>query len=235
MIQDLIQTAKEIVNETFPNCAIALLGGSVARGDHTMTSDLDIIILNKNGADYRESFYAKGWPVEVFILTLNTYTLYLELERQHGLPLYTRIIADGIILKDNGEATEIKETAKEVIKMGPEPWQSVKISNTRYIISDILEDLRGSKNEYEDIFIVNTLIQVLHEFILRANQKWIGEGKWVIRSIRQYDQQLADTMCQAMKSFYKYGDKQPLLSFSENILTKYGGELFDGFKGSHNL
>jgi predicted nucleotidyltransferase len=231
----IIQTAKEIINEHYPNCSIALLGGSAARKDHTKTSDLDIIILNEDGTDYRESFHAKGWPVEVFVHSLNTYSLYLELERQYGVPLYTRIFAEGIILKDNGSATEIIQLAAEILKAGPEPWPQDKIITNRYIITDILEDLRGSKDEYEDLFIVNTLVQVLHEFILRINQKWIGEGKWVIRSLRQYDRSLADTLCQAMNSFYKDGNKQPILSFSENILANYGGELFEGYKSSHIL
>lgn len=235
MPNDPIKTAKQIVKERFPKSVAAFLGGSVARGDFTSTSDLDIVIINHDGPDYRESFYTNGWPVEVFVLTLYTYSLYLELDRQYGLPLYIRILSEGIIIKDTGEAKDIKEHAADLFKNGPDPWPEDKVYTTRYVISDILEDLRGSTNEQEDVFIVNTLVQVLQEFILRTNQQWIGEGKWIIRSLRQFDSMLADTLCEAINSFYKQGDKQQIITFTEKILADSGGELFDGFKGTHLL
>ena len=42
-----IEAARSIITSQFPNCDVALLGGSVARGEATKTSDLDIVILTK--------------------------------------------------------------------------------------------------------------------------------------------------------------------------------------------
>lgn len=51
-----IEAAHQFINKHFPNCQGALLAGSVVRGEATETSDLDIIIFDKNiCAFYRES------------------------------------------------------------------------------------------------------------------------------------------------------------------------------------
>lgn len=42
-----IEAAQNIIEVRFPNCDVALLGGSVARGEETITSDLDIVVLDR--------------------------------------------------------------------------------------------------------------------------------------------------------------------------------------------
>ena len=69
-----IEAAQNIITLQFPNCDVALLGGSVARGEATKTSDLDIVIVDQSLTScYRESFYSNGWPVEVFVHNFETY------------------------------------------------------------------------------------------------------------------------------------------------------------------
>ncbi len=43
-----IEAAQNIITLQFPNCDVALLGGSVARGEATKTSDLDIVIVDQS-------------------------------------------------------------------------------------------------------------------------------------------------------------------------------------------
>jgi predicted nucleotidyltransferase len=43
-----IEAAQRFINERFSSCQGALLAGSVVRGEHTETSDLDIVIFDKN-------------------------------------------------------------------------------------------------------------------------------------------------------------------------------------------
>ncbi|MED4128163.1 nucleotidyltransferase domain-containing protein [Shouchella miscanthi] len=59
-----IKTAKELVANRFPTSELALLAGSVARNEHTKTSDLDMIVFdNQVSSSFRESRYQDGWPV----------------------------------------------------------------------------------------------------------------------------------------------------------------------------
>ena len=42
-----MEAAQSIITSQFSNCDVALLGGSVARGEATKTSDLDIVIFDR--------------------------------------------------------------------------------------------------------------------------------------------------------------------------------------------
>lgn len=236
MNRDAVVDATAIVDTYFPNCSIALLAGSLSRGDYTKMSDLDLIIINEDGSDLRKSFIANGWPVEAFIHTFNSYSLYLELDRQNGIPLYTRMYSEAVIIKDKeGKANNIQQQAKVMLEQGPESWSKEKINDIKYILTDLLTDLKGSNQTHEEIFIINSLVQVLHEFILRINKQWIGEGKWALRSLRAFDPELSDQLCTCILQFYIDNQKEPLIHFCETILSKYGGKVFDGYSGTSLL
>ena len=69
---------------SIPNC-VALLGGSVARGEATKTSDLDIVIVDQSLTScYRESCYSNGWPVEVFVHNFETYKTFFKMDCDRG-------------------------------------------------------------------------------------------------------------------------------------------------------
>ena len=43
------------------------------------------------------------------------------------------------------------------------------IEMKRYMITDALDDLIGSTNRAEELFIANTFADAIHEFVLRTN------------------------------------------------------------------
>ncbi|MBO0724811.1 MAG: nucleotidyltransferase domain-containing protein, partial [Blastocatellia bacterium] len=60
--------ALEFVATHFPGCVAAVLLGSVARGEATANSDLDIIIVtHEDISPYRKSYREYGWFIEAFI------------------------------------------------------------------------------------------------------------------------------------------------------------------------
>ena len=60
--------ATKIQKDRYPNSDIIFLAGSVARGEGTATSDLDLVVVFQQlPAAYRESFQFEGWPVEAFV------------------------------------------------------------------------------------------------------------------------------------------------------------------------
>ncbi|MFC0627973.1 nucleotidyltransferase domain-containing protein [Kribbella deserti] len=67
---EALEVAARLVGERFPGALAAWLGGSVARGTATRTSDLEItVLLAGPPAPYRESLEYGGWPVELFVHT----------------------------------------------------------------------------------------------------------------------------------------------------------------------
>ncbi len=57
------------------------------------------------------------------------------------------------------------------------------------------------------MFIANLLADLVHEYVLRVNGKWLGSSKWFIRVLKRYDEQYANKFVAAFDHFYKTGGK----------------------------
>ncbi len=225
-----IEAAKRFITKRFPDCQGAVLAGSVVRGEATDTSDLDIVVFDKSiTSSYRESFIDFGWAIEVFVHNLTSYKHFFNLDYQDAKPSMQRMIVEGIILKGEGTIDSIKEEAKEMLDNGPKKWTKEMIMTKRYFITDTLDDLIGCNNRAEQLFIANTLAELIHEFVLRTNGRWIGSSKWIIRALKNYDIKFTEEFVEAFDVFYRTGDKSKVILISEMVLEPYGGRLFEGF------
>ena len=235
---DPVVAAKQFIDKHFPNCQGALLAGSVVRGDATETSDLDIVIFDKRlTSSYRESMFDFGWAIEIFAHNLTSYKYFIELDCKAAKPSMPRMISEGIILRDEGIIESIKKETKDILEKGPEIWSEETVSTKRYFITDALDDFLGSNNRAEEIFIANTLADLVHEFVLRTNRQWIGSSKWIIRSLNQYDEEFTEEFVEAFNVFYITGEKNKIVQLVDKVLEPYGGRLFEGFslgKGKNN-
>lgn len=226
-----IEAATRFIGVYFPNCQGALLAGSVVRGEATDTSDLDIVIFDKNlSSSFRESLINYGWNIEVFVHNLTSYKQFFKMDYERARPSLPRMVSEGIVLKDVGIIESIKIEANELLNNGPDEWSLETIQLKRYFITDALDDFTGSSYRGEEIFIANTLADLLSEFVLRTNRQWIGASKWVIRSLRHYDEVFANHFLEAFDIFYRTGNKNLVIQIADEILQPFGGRLFDGFK-----
>ncbi|WLD94586.1 nucleotidyltransferase domain-containing protein [Alkalihalobacillus sp. AL-G] len=230
-----LEAAELFVQKKFPNCQRALLAGSAARNELTETSDLDIVIFD-NGipSSYRESLIEFDWPIEVFAHNLTSYKTIFRSDFKRARPSMQRMVSEGLTLKDDGRMNEIKAEAKRILDDGPEKWSKDTIMTKRYFITDAVDDLIGATNRAEELFIVNTLADLLHEFILRTNGCWLGSSKWVIRELTKFNSELATCYFQALDTYYKTSDKTKLIDFTDDVLAPFGGRLFDGFTIGRN-
>jgi len=225
-----IQAAKKFVHTYFPNCQAAVLAGSVIRGEGTRTSDLDIVVFDRMlPSAFRESLTSFGWPIEVFVHNFDSYKEFFRLDCERARPSLPKMVVEGIVLVDKGVIGGIKEEARKLLEEGPEPWSEETIVLQRYFITDALDDFIGSSDRAEEIFIANTLAEMIHEFVLRTNWRWLGTSKWVVRALRQYDESFADQFIDAFDTFYKTGQKEKIIQLADKVLEPYGGRLFDGF------
>ncbi|MCK0471878.1 nucleotidyltransferase domain-containing protein [Halalkalibacter sp. APA_J-10(15)] len=225
-----IEAAHQFIHKYFPNCQGALLAGSVVRGEATDTSDLDIVVFEKDiRSVYRESLIAFGWAVEVFVHNLTSYKHFFDTDYERARPSLPRMVSEAIILRDEGIINSIKKEAKEILEKGPKEWSIETINTKRYFITDALEDFIGSSNRAEELFIANTLAELVSEFVLRTNRKWIGASKWIVRSLKHYNEEFANQFVEAFDIFYKTGNKNQVIQLVNNVLQPFGGQLFDGF------
>ena len=78
------------------------------------------------------------------------------------------------------------------------------------------------------MFIANLLADLVHEYVLRVNGRWLGSSKWFIRVLKRYDEQYANKFVVAFDHFYKTRENE-LIHFIEKTLEQYGGRVFEGF------
>ncbi|MCW9132220.1 nucleotidyltransferase domain-containing protein [Bacillus paramycoides] len=226
-----IEAAQSIITSQFPNCDVALLGGSVARGEATKTSDLDVVIFDQNlSSCYRESFYSNGWPVEVFVHNFETYKTFFKSDCERGRPSLPQLVSEAFVLKGKEKiVAELKRGANDLLNKGPEKWTEETMKQKRYFITDALDDFIGATKREEELFIANLLADLVHEYVLRVNGQWLGSSKWFIRVLKRYDEVYAEKFVAVFDHFYKTGDKKELIAFIEKTLEEYGGRMFEGF------
>ncbi|MCM3443439.1 nucleotidyltransferase domain-containing protein [Metabacillus halosaccharovorans] len=227
---DPIEAANQFIDKYFSNCQGAILAGSVVRGEATETSDLDIVIFDKRlPSSYRESMFDFGWAIEIFVHNLSSYKYFIEMDCKAARPSMPRMISEGIIIKDEGILKSIKEEAEDILEKGPEKWSEEVIRTKRYFLTDALDDFLGSMNRAEEIFIANTIADLVHEFVLRTNRQWIGSSKWIIRALNQYDKKFTEEFVEAFNAFYLTGEKDKVVQLVDRVLKPHGGRLFEGF------
>lgn len=225
-----LNAARQFVEKYFPNCQAALLAGSVVRGEATTTSDLDIVIFDKELKNpYRESFIEFEWPIEVFVHNLTSYKDYFTMDYERARPSLQKMLVEGIVVKDEGIVEQIKKEAQQVLANGPQQWSIDTIDAKRYFITDVLDDFIGCTTIHEELFIVNKLAELISEFILRTNDKWVGTSKWVFRLLKAHDEQLALQFFEAFNFYYETKDKTQIITFVDYVLEPFGGRFFEGF------
>jgi len=225
-----VDAARQFVATFFPTCAGAILAGSAVRGEATETSDLDVVVFDSNLMNaYRESLIAFEWPIEVFVHNFSSYKEYFKSDCKRARPSLPRMVSEGLILIDNGKMEGIKREAQTLLKHGPEEWTQEDIQLKRYFITDVLDDFIGNRDRAEDLFIANALAELVSEFVLRTNRKWVGTSKWLLRSIRQFDENWTNEFVAVFDTFYRTGEKEQVVHFVEKTLEPYGGRLFEGF------
>ncbi|WP_102345717.1 nucleotidyltransferase domain-containing protein [Bacillus sp. Marseille-P3661] len=226
-----LDAANRFIEEIYPNSSIVILAGSVVREQSTSSSDLDILIIDETENTMSRNCFEKfGWPIETFVYNIESFYTFYEGDCLLGNPILPRMCAEGIILKGGEMARQLQAEAKLRLIDGPLPWTEDQINYSRYMITDSLEDLIGSEDETESLFITNKLAELVHEFILRTNQKWTGQGKWLARAFRQYDEQQATEFFNRFNEYYKGRKKHLLIEYIDMILKPYGGRLFNGYR-----
>lgn len=225
-----MDAAKKFVKEEFPDCDIAFLAGSASKGEETTTSDLDIVIFDQSiGSDYRESYLLYNWKIEAFIHNDTTYLNQFDIDKETGRPILANMIAEGIIITDSGRSGEIKDSAQTFLQNGPSPLSESFIHASRYFIYDLLDDFQDCENHPEAIMTLNTISLQLADFILRVHGQWVGRGKGLARSLQKFDERIYLEFFDSLDCYYKDGDKQPFISYVNDIYKPLGGPLYHGF------
>lgn len=223
--------AIQFTNRQFPDASIIILAGSVASGHITKHSDLDLLIVDDTqDGPFHACYVESGWPIEVFVITHKTYKKMFRVNYVAGLGTLQRMCAEGKLLKDAGSGVKLQAEARKLLDKGPPQWSLDEMNFKRYEITECLEDLADTWKSGEELFVAGKLAQLIHEFVLRVNGKWVGDGKWMVRALHRYNPQFCERYVSTFQRFYQTGQREELIHLADEILEPYGGRLFAGFR-----
>ncbi|MEV6417378.1 nucleotidyltransferase domain-containing protein [Kribbella sp. NPDC051718] len=232
---EAVEIARQLVNERYPQARAAWLGGSVARGTATATSDLDVtVLLPGPPAPLRESLRYADWPVELFVHTEESLDHYCEKDRQRRQPSMMRLIGETIILLDtDGSGAAFQAGGNAQLLAGPPPLPPQDIDMLRYKITDLLEDLIGADSNDVRTVVASVLWQDAATLLLTGAGHWSGTGKGLLRELANYDATQTTDYATALPAAVRAattGDPKALIATTDTILNLYGGRLFDGYR-----
>ena len=140
--------------------------------------------------------------------------------------------ADGYILRSFGEeATEIQFEARSTIDVGPAALTDEERELRRYRLTDLLDDLRGTSDSVDIVFIASQLLGMTEELALLSERRWTGAGKWLARHLENGPDEFASRLADAFRLLIATDDKQPMIEVASAILDLAGGPLTEGFGG----
>jgi hypothetical protein len=216
-----IEAAKKFLEKYHPDCLAAALCGSVARGDATPTSDLDILIIDRKEIPFqRKTFEDFGWTIEAFVGSQEFNNEKLQRPKTNHVPSYLTSWAESIILKDEHNiAQTLKEKASKILQQGPDQLTPPEVAVYQKVITEWLDDFIDSKSYRHALFVVYDVFTKTVELLLARNKQWLGERKWLFRALQNSKLPIADQLISALEHFYRTGEKDNLVKAIRTVLS----------------
>jgi ribosomal protein S18 acetylase RimI-like enzyme len=211
------------------------LGGSVAAGTATETSDLDItVLLSGPPAPFRHSETIDGWLVEWFVQTEESLLRFCDEDRtRRRRPTTMRLVGSSIVLVDaDGSGLRLQQDLHRMDRQGPPSIAVLELENQRYAVTDLLADLTGAQSDDERLTVATALVWATADLLLAVSGRWSGSGKWLMRELQMLDIDQATTYAaQLVRGLRGVATGDPVLLRSTviELLATAGGPLFDGY------
>lgn len=232
-VDKLIPIVTEIHRARYPEAKVVFLAGSIIRGDGTVYSDLDLVVVYQSlPCAYRESFYFAEMPVEAFVYDTETLHFFLtESDRQAGIPSLAQMISEGIEVPAVSEFSQVLKTmAHSVLAAGPPILSQENVDDLRYQITGLVDDIRDPRSSEELLATGTELYEQLANFYLRTQGRWSAKNKSIPRILRTVDPLVCDRFVEAFDQLFIHGRAEDVIGQAEELLKEHGGFLFDGHR-----
>ncbi|MCP3803566.1 nucleotidyltransferase domain-containing protein [Allokutzneria sp. A3M-2-11 16] len=225
-------SARSFVAAHHPTAVAAILGGGATSGLRTATSDLDIVVfLTDPPPPFRETAEHDGWPVELFAHTPETFESYVDREVALRRSPLLHMCAKGTLLFDHSGVGEWAcSTARDRLAAGPPPLSPTELEDIRYRVTDLLDDLAGATDPDELLFIADRLLTSTAELVLSVRGKWLGNGKWLLRRLREADPAVCSALLSTYRTLVTTNAPEPFHRTNSDVLDTVGGRLLVGYR-----
>lgn len=230
---DWVARALRFVQQEFPVAEAAFLGGSVATGHATRSSDLDLLIILPTPWDevsFVETSRFEGQLVEAFVYGWDALPTWLERGRAQHRPVLDRLAAEGIPLINGPLSEGLQAQSRVVLDAGPGHADADDLARRAYSLSAHLEDLADRSeasldtDPAERAVLTWTLWREAAELSLLTQRRWLGTGKWLVRELR------ADGDPHGLADWAEHPeDVEQLVTVARTVLDAAGGSLQEGF------
>lgn len=224
---------QKLIKEHYPDAKAIFWAGSVSEGRGTSASDLDLVIVFEKVANaYREAFVYDGWPIDAFIHDLDTLRYFFEESRTgNGISGLSYMILNGReVTNPSVFSKNVKTLAQEVLNAGPATWDQTQIDKERFLITDVLDDIKYPVGRDEQIASAAWLLEALGQFYFRSQNKWCASGKSIIRYLKSDNPNLALEFTEAFEGLFQTGYSAALELLVKKILEPYGGLFWNEFR-----
>ncbi|MCC2029255.1 nucleotidyltransferase domain-containing protein [Microbacterium sp. YMB-B2] len=224
-----VDLAERFVAARFPKASVAVIGGSTSRGERTPTSDIDLLLIGddlllegKTGAALTEEF--EGEIFEVFAYTPQGFDEWAQRSVTQHRPVIVHMLVEGTPVRAGDELATLRDAWSERLDRGPSV-DAHELDFRRYVITDVLDDLRDATDPLERRVIAATLFERTAELMLLTAGRWIGTGKYLPRRLRELPAERVDALVEP----YLNGNVDELADAVERELAVAGGRLQAGF------
>ncbi|WP_328885793.1 nucleotidyltransferase domain-containing protein [Streptomyces sp. NBC_00316] len=232
MNPDLIDQARRLVSERFPNALAAVLAGSAATGRATASSDLDIAVLIGDGGETcRETVRFEGRIVEFFVHTHAGLAELFAADVAGRRAVMQSMYATGLVLVDSdGHAERARGRAVADLLDGPPALNRETIETRRYGLTDALADLADTGDRIERLAVAGTVLNAAADLLCDYHRAWVGSGKWLPRRLLEADAELGTALLDGHRHLCEMNDPTPLYDAAEHVLGLAGGPLSEGYR-----
>lgn len=233
MTVDVLEVARAVMSQCYPDAAVAFAAGSLVRGEGTAYSDLDLVVVYATlPAAYRESFRFRELPVEAFVHDPETLEyFFVEMDAASGIPALPQMVLEGHEVPSATDLSRhLKARAAAIIGAGPPPLDAETERRRRYHLTDLLDDLRGWRSADELMACGARLFEDLADYHLRAGGHWSARGKAIPVTLRRADAALCARYCASFDRLFRANEIGPVVRLAEELLQSSGGVLFEGYR-----
>ncbi|MFD5898624.1 nucleotidyltransferase domain-containing protein [Streptomyces sp. NPDC060366] len=229
----LTAQALRLVTTRFPDALGAVLGGSVAQGRATETSDLDVAVLVPD-SDFsrREVVRHEGRLAELFLNTVADIPEFFEWDRARRRGTVLFIYDQGLPLMDpHGDLSRVREQARAALAAGPPPLTPAESERGRYGLTCFMDDLVDTPpaNRHEQLSLADFTLREAAHLLTAHHCAWTGIGKWLPRRLLSADPIRGKALLDGHQALAEQADPAPLATAVEGVLDLLGGPLREGY------
>jgi hypothetical protein len=103
-----------------------------------------------------------------------------------------------------------------------------------FIITDALDDFIGATEWAEELWIANTLADIIHDLCFEQTAAGSARLNGLIARYNNMMKSLSLILLMRLIRFIKPGEKEKIIVLVDRALAPYGGRLFDGFSSWKN-